>query len=127
MRFNLKNGFVRLAVIFFVGWWLVWGPILYQAYHHMSVLMRAVQKEESLFLKERDLHGSAETTAARDFYRGTTDVAAAVRDSLIAEEPETERWLRFVERAAFGGVLAIPLVFAAGVWIWRGFAGNRSN
>jgi hypothetical protein len=34
---------------------------------------------------------------------------------------KAERWLMFVEEAAFGGFLAIPLFLASGVWIWRGF------
>ena len=121
MQFNLKNGFVRLGVVFVVGWWLVWGFMLYQADRHMSSLMRAAQKEESLFLKDRDLFGSAQTATARDFYERETDVAAAVRDSILADEPDAERWLMFVERAAFGGFLTVSIFFAAGVWVWRGF------
>ncbi|HUZ90562.1 MAG TPA: hypothetical protein VMU78_01470 [Methylocella sp.] len=115
MRFNLKTGFVRLAVVFFVGWWLVWGYLLYRAVHDVRSFERAANMWQSKF--ELEYHEYGHASQDTNYFW----------DDSLRDLAENRRWLQFVEKYAFGGFFAIIVVFASGVWIWRGLRSEISN
>jgi hypothetical protein len=62
-----KNGFVRQAVVFFVGWWLVWGPVLYRALAEVDGLQEMSGRYLSLSPEERRRESAQATKDIADF------------------------------------------------------------
>ena len=104
MRHSLKNGFVRLAIVFFVGWSLVWGVLIY----------RASAEVESWRLAN-DYDTNQPVTNWDDWKESYGKLAGA------------RGWLAFVEKVGIGGLFVIPAAFASSVWVWFGFKKQISN
>jgi hypothetical protein len=111
MRLNLNNGFVRLAIVFAIGWWIACGPFLYRA-------VADVNSQEDAFMKalvdvqtEELIKGQGKAQPAKIW------AAKSSQDSWH----EADARLSSVEEIAVGGFILIPLAFASVVWVRRGF------
>jgi hypothetical protein len=113
MRINLNNGFSRLAVVFIFGWWLVWGIVLYRAAAELHSSEGGYNTWLSIDLEDSREYGKTDL--------GTEDELKAAADDVA----EARRWRRLVLQVAFGGFFAIPVAFASGAWVWRGFQNSN--
>jgi hypothetical protein len=107
MRLSLKNGFVRLAIVFFVGWSLVWGALIY----------RAVAKVDGWRTAAGIWQNNYEIETKWGVSKTTEDGWNESYDNL----DEADDWLAFVEKVGIGGLFVIPAAFASSVWVWFGF------
>jgi hypothetical protein len=114
MRLSLKNGFVRLAIVFFVGWSLVWGTLIYRAVAKVDSWRMAVGIWQQNYEIDRKLGEVSKTT--EDFTNESFDRFG-----------EAVVWLAFVEKVGIGGLFVIPAAFASAVWVWFGFKRQISN
>jgi hypothetical protein len=110
---NVRIGYFRLAIVFFAIWAATWGSITYRSFSTLKSDQRALLVSTIYESKSsgREDHQLWEDSVSED--------AAAIADDRNRLEAYSE--------IAIGGLVGIPLFFAAVIWVRRGFAPINSN